>query len=105
MKAHDPTLAAFAALLPTLQDAAMRRRIELAIATPPADEMPAALSNRVLSASETARVFSVTPKTIHRMAADGTLHRVKLPGRVRGCGFLQSEVVALLLKCAVGEAV
>ena len=103
MNAPNPTLAAFAALLPTLPDATMRRRIELALTMPP-EETAVAMPDRVLSASETARTFSVTAKTIHRMAKAGTLHRVKLPGRVRGVGFLASEVGALLAKCAGGAS-
>ena len=98
----NPTLAAIVALLPTLPDAGMRRRVEAALIAPPPDKMPVALPDRVLSSAETACAFSVTTKTVFRMAKEGTLHRVKLPGRVRGVGFLQSEVSALLTRCAGG---
>ncbi|MCX7009228.1 MAG: hypothetical protein NTY53_18620 [Kiritimatiellaeota bacterium] len=104
MKAQDPALAVLAAVLPTLQDAGMRCRLESALIAPPA-EMPAALPDRVLSPKETALTFSVTTKTVFKMAREGALHSVKLPGRVRGVGFLASEVGALLTRCAGGEAV
>jgi len=102
MNAPNPTLAAIVALLPTLPDSAMRRRVESALIAPSPKEMPVALPDCVLSANETATAFSVTPKTVHRMAAEGVLHRVRLPGRKRGVGFLRSEVVELLARCARG---
>jgi hypothetical protein len=102
MKPHDPALAVLAAVLPTLQDTALRRRIEAALPAPPPDDMSATLPDRVLSPRETALSFSVTTKTVFKMAKEGALHAVKLPGRVRGVGYMRSEVVALLTKCAGG---
>lgn len=97
-----PTLAALSALLPTMPDAAMRLRIERAITTPVEALSP--LPDQIISPRDVARALACTPKTVHRLASQGELHRVRLPGRKRGHGFLASEVSRLLIRCAGGAA-
>lgn len=52
---------------------------------------------RILRRGEAARRLSCSVRTIDRLARTGALGRRKLPGRVRGAGFLASEVEALVL--------
>ncbi len=51
---------------------------------------------RILRRRDVAKRLGVTVRAIDKWAREGILRRVKLPGRVRGCGFLESEVNALV---------
>jgi hypothetical protein len=50
----------------------------------------------ILTRSETGKVLKVCGHTIDRLAREGQLRRVKLPGRTRGCGFRREDVERLL---------
>jgi hypothetical protein len=52
---------------------------------------------RIMRRSEAARRLSCSVRTVDRLARTGGLLRRKLPGRVRGAGFLASEVEALIV--------
>lgn len=51
---------------------------------------------RLLRRAEVARRLSCSLRLVDLLAARGTLTRVRLPGRLRGHGFLESQVSALL---------
>ena len=51
---------------------------------------------RILTRAETAKAFGRSTRLIDALAASGSLPRVRLPGRVRGCGFRSDDVRRLL---------
>lgn len=51
---------------------------------------------RVIRRTEAARLLSCVPRSIDRLAAQGILHRVCLPGRSRAAGFRLHDVQALI---------
>jgi hypothetical protein len=51
---------------------------------------------RVLKAPDVAARLHCTARTVYGLASQGHLRRITLPGRKRGCGFLESEVDALM---------
>jgi hypothetical protein len=52
--------------------------------------------DRILKRVETAARLSQSLRAVDRLAAQGALHRVRLPGRSRACGFRESEVAQLV---------
>jgi len=46
----------------------------------------------ILTRAEVARRFNRSLRFVDHLAKAGTLRRVKLPGRIRACGFLADEV-------------
>ncbi len=51
---------------------------------------------RVVRRHEAARMLARSLRSVDMLAAQGLLRRIKLPGRKRGCGFLESDLLALL---------
>ena len=51
-----------------------------------------ASEKRILPRAEVARRFNRTLRFVDHLAKAGVLRRVRLPGRVRACGFLAEEV-------------
>lgn len=51
---------------------------------------------RIVRRAEAARMYGCSLRLIDRLAAQGFLRKVRLPGRQRGAGFLQSELLALI---------
>jgi hypothetical protein len=51
---------------------------------------------RVIRRKEAARRFACCVRVIDRLAQEGKLKRVRLPGRVRAAGFLESEINQLI---------
>src|SRR5271166_979426 len=51
---------------------------------------------RCIRRAEAAKLLAVTPRTMDKLAASGILKKLKLPGRTRSCGFLESDVLALI---------
>ena len=51
---------------------------------------------RILARAEVARRLAKTTRFVDRLAQQGVLKKVRLPGRVRAAGFLESDVNALL---------
>ena len=103
----DATLTALKALLKT--DPALtpedRARIVASIrnhgrvaAQPRTD---AVTEKRILTRREAARRFGRSTRFIDRLAVEGIIRRVKLPGRKRACGFLAEEIERVM----DGEAV
>ncbi len=52
--------------------------------------------DRIMRRVEAAALLGCTKRTIDNLAASGALHKVRLPGRVRGCGFRASDVQSLV---------
>ena len=91
------TIEAISAMLradPTLTPPERARVLEL-IKTPTQSD-PGPATDRILSRAETARRLNRTTRTVDGLAAAGTLKRVKLPGRTRGAGFRESDVLAIV---------
>ncbi len=86
----DPTLSPTerAALLMRLKDKSETAKPNVA---PPLGEI------RIVRRTEAARRLACSLRTIDSLAASGVLPRRKLPGRVRGSGFLSSDVEALMV--------
>ena len=47
---------------------------------------------RILTRRDVAQRFHRSPRFVDRLATEGIIHRVTLPGRKRTCGFLSEEV-------------
>lgn len=52
--------------------------------------------DRVLKVKCAAERMACTPPTIYSLLKSGALTRVRLPGRVRGCGVKKSEIDSLI---------
>jgi hypothetical protein len=53
-------------------------------------------AERVVRREEASKRFSYSARTIDRLAREGILHKIRLPGRKRAAGFLESELVAAM---------
>ena len=62
--------------------------------TPTAPATPE--TDRVVRRGEAARILARSPRAVDRLAADGALRRVMLPGRTRAAGFRLRDVQALI---------
>ena len=51
---------------------------------------------RVLTRAEVGKRFGRSLRFVDKLAAQGVLHRVTMPGRVRACGFREDEVNRIL---------
>ena len=56
----------------------------------------AAPGNRVLKRREVAERLGVCPRTVDGLSRSGALRRVVLPGRQRGAGYAEADVVRLI---------
>lgn len=54
------------------------------------------IRQRCIRRDEAARLLAVSLRTVDKLAASGILKKLKLPGRTRSCGFLESDVSALI---------
>lgn len=66
-------------------------------ATPPGEP-------RLLRRAEAARRLGCSIRLVDRLARDGTLPKRRLPGRQRGAGILESDLVALLVAPVLAAA-
>ena len=62
----------------------------------PEAEPVATIESRIIRRPEAARLLARSPRAIDRLAKEGALKRVLLPGRVRGAGFRLADVRALI---------
>ena len=85
---------------PTVTPAERNRLLALlrndATPTAPAPQVQPASAARILTRLATAARFSRSVRFVDLLARQGALKRVRLPGRVRACGFLESDVIALM---------
>ena len=65
------------------------------------DAAPAA---RLLKRGEVAERLGVCPRTVDGLARSGALRRVVLPGRQRGAGYVEADVVRLIEEAASANA-
>jgi hypothetical protein len=78
-----------------------RARIIGAVRSHGRDEQPAKVAaapkeSRVLTRIDVARRFNRSLRFVDKLAVEGILRRVKMPGRQRGCGFLAEDVERLM---------
>jgi len=52
--------------------------------------------SRLLTRAEVGKRFCRSLRFVDKLAAQGVLHRVTMPGRVRACGFREDEVNQVL---------
>jgi hypothetical protein len=71
-------------------------RISLLAELQPGSTPVAATGPRVYSAKATAALFGRSVRMIHKLAAEGLLVRVTLPGRKTACGYTRESVEKLL---------
>ena len=62
----------------------------------PDKEPPAPAPEGIIRRAETARRLAVSKRTVDKLALSGVLPKVRLPGRIRNCGFRESDVAALI---------
>lgn len=98
MSAPQRDVATITAMLNLLESQELKARIEAALKHEEAE------TSRILTADQTGRIFNKSARTIHTLANQGLLRRVKLPGRKIGCGFLESDVRSLLARSVEGVA-
>ena len=58
---------------------------------------------RILTRRDVARGFNRSLRFVDKLAVQGVLRRVRLPGRQRACGFLADEVERLMLGVGVSN--
>jgi hypothetical protein len=63
---------------------------------PTKPELAQVMKPRCIRRREAARILAVSLRTVDKLAASGNLKKRTLPGRILVCGFLESEVVALI---------
>jgi len=66
-------------------------------------QAPEAPPERLLRRAEVARRLSSSLRLVDLLAARGALTRIRLPGRRRGNGFLESQVAGLMAGGKVGN--
>jgi hypothetical protein len=88
MNTFDTARLLIAALQPT-ERSRLLQEIAPATATP-------VTAQRLIRPAEAARLLARSTRSIHHLAAQGVLHRVTLPGRKRGAGFREADVLALI---------
>jgi hypothetical protein len=88
-------LAAVAAMVSQIQNNSIRERLERALR---GEEAGAAdeLRQEVVSGLEAAKVLGCTVRTVQILAKRGSIQRIVLPGRLRGCGYSRKSVEALV---------
>jgi predicted DNA-binding transcriptional regulator AlpA len=64
--------------------------------------VPAPAADRILRRRQTGERLGISLRTVDLLAAQGVLKKMKFPGRRRSCGFLESDVTALVSGGAVG---
>ena len=60
------------------------------------DSTPAKHVQRIVRRAEAAQTLSVSLRMIDKLTSEGVLRKRILPGRKRGCGFLESDLLALV---------
>ena len=95
MTSPQRDVATVTAMLNLVESPDIKRKIEAALK----DEQ--LHNDRVITAEKSGQLLGVTDRTVHTLANEGHLRRVKFPGRKQGAGFLESDVRALLAKSLV----
>jgi hypothetical protein len=87
----DPTLSPKdrARILAYLRNGTSKEKIE-------SDQSSRDRIRRIVRRREAADMLSCSLRLIDRLAKQGVLKKVRLPGRQRGAGFLESDVLAVI---------
>ena len=93
-------VATIEAMLNLIESEEIRRKLEAVLTSDTGTE---ARLDRVLTAMEAGRALGRSGRSVHTLANEGHLRRVRLPGRKIGGGFLESDVLALLARSQVQE--
>jgi hypothetical protein len=88
MTAPQRDVATITAMLNLIETPAIRTKIEAALKDEAID--------KVITAEKAGQVLGCSNRTIHTLANEGHLRRVRFPGRSQGSGFLESDVRTLL---------
>jgi hypothetical protein len=81
---------------PTLTPSARRMLADQLRAGAEGQHPDATEAARLIGRAEAGRILNRTPRSISHLAAQGILHPVKMPGRVRGGGFRLRDVLSLV---------
>ena len=73
-----------------------KERLELLARLQPGTRPSAATDERIVRRREVASKFSVSVRAVDNWARQGLIQRVRLKGRVRGCGFRLSDVERMI---------
>lgn len=92
MSAPQRDVAIITSMLNCIESPELKARIEAALKHEEVER------SRVLTADEVGRILNKSARTVHTLANQGLLRRVKFPGRQIGGGFLESDVRALLAR-------
>lgn len=63
---------------------------------PTKPEPPKPTAPRIVRRREAAQIYGCSLRLIDRLAAQGVLRRVRLPGRQRGAGFIETDLLAVI---------
>jgi hypothetical protein len=87
----DPTLS------PTERSRLLRRLSEPNESIP----SPVQLGNgpRILRRREAAERLGLSVRSVDKLCKEGSLAKYRLPGRVRACGILESDLLAMIKRC------
>lgn len=50
----------------------------------------------IVSRKQVAEILNRSPRSVDMLAAEGVIEKVKMPGRLRACGFRKSDIVSLI---------
>lgn len=89
-----PMLAAIRALTVQLPDPALRARIEAALDGKP--EPSNEIRTEVLSGDQAAALLGCKRRCVQKLASEGRIRVLQLPGRKLGAGYLRADIEALL---------
>lgn len=94
---RDSTLDVIASILKAdPKVTALRRKEVLAALSRDDTTTPALISPRAVRPAKAAETIGCNVRLIHRLAKEGKLRKVILPGRHRAIGILESDVIALI---------
>ncbi len=95
LTASLPMIAAVRALVAQLPDPALRARIEDALDGKP--DAAGEVRPEVLSGDDAATILGCKRRCVQKLASEGRIRVLQLPGRKLGCGYLRADIEALLV--------
>lgn len=100
MTAQNRDVQTITAMLNLIESPEIRKKLETVLT---ADAGSDTGLDRVLTAAEAGRALGRSGRSVHNLANEGHIRRVRMPGRKIGGGFLESDVRALLARSVGGE--
>lgn len=96
----DSTLSAIGSIFKTDPSITVQTRAKLLAILRSGGDLPeraeAPTCERIVRRKAAANRLGISTRAIDYLAAQGILHKRHLPGRKRACGFLESDLVALM---------